>query len=174
MRKVTEKNLEVLYELLKGFEVALMTTVSREGLLLSRPMMAQEPIPDADLWFVTSLDTEKVRDIEVDPRLNLGYYRDSDKAWVSVSGKGRIERDSTRIKEMWKESWRIWFPEGPDDPDLVLIKVEVEHVIYWKPEAGKISVLFSLAKAYVTGQPPELDPPRSMDMRPQGKGEAHR
>ena len=41
----------------------------------------------------------KLADIENDPHINLSYYRDSNREWVSVSGIAMISRDRS-----WKET----------------------------------------------------------------------
>ena len=53
----TEKKLEQLYELIDGIETAMMTTRTREGALVSRPMQTQARRAGTDLWFMTSVDS---------------------------------------------------------------------------------------------------------------------
>ena len=54
----------------------MMTTRRRDGNLESRAMANQKPASGADLWFVTSDGTAKLRDLEFDPHINLSYYKD--------------------------------------------------------------------------------------------------
>lgn len=152
-------------KLVQEYDTAMMTTIGRDGHLHSRPMATQEPLESSPLWFATSLDTNKVEDLQKDPRINLSYYRPSDRAWVSVSGKARIDQDRTKIKALWKEDWKIWFPGGPEQPDLALLHVDAESVTFWQPESGKIGTLFSLAKAYVKGQEPDIKPPVTVSVK---------
>lgn len=159
-----EKNLDELYTLLKTFDTAMMTTVAGDGRLLSRPMATQDPpLPESDLWFVTAVDTEKARDLEADSRVNLAYYHEKDRSWVSVAGLARLELNRDRIRELWKEDWRVWFPEGPEDSELAIIHVMTESVIYWKPDGGRIRTLFEIARAYVKREEPDLEPPVVLD-----------
>ena len=53
----------------------------------------------ADLWFVTTDDTPKLRDLAADPHVNLSYYKDRTREWVSVSGTATITRDRQKIHE---------------------------------------------------------------------------
>ena len=152
-------DLDALYERLKDHDVGMLTTVSKDGHIHSRPMMTQEREPDADLWFVTALDTEKVEEIRQHPQVGVIYYRDSDKAYVSISGVAHLQQDRELIKRKWKESWRAWFPEGPDQANLVLIKIDAQEAEYWEPEGGKLKVMFETARGMVTGEHPELNPP---------------
>ena len=56
-------NFDELWERIKDHRTAMMTTVSKDGYIHSRPMMTQEREAGSDLWFVTSINTEKVDEI---------------------------------------------------------------------------------------------------------------
>lgn len=156
--------LHELHELLENFDVAMLTTVTNEGLLISRPMAVQHSeVNGTQLWFVTSVDTEKALDIENEPRVNLGYYKDSNKMWMSIAGRARLVRSSEHVQKLWKEEWRVWFPNGKDDPSLALLQVEPLHVTYWQPDGGQIKTLYSIAKGYFTGEFPNLPPPKDIE-----------
>ena len=143
-----------LYELLKKYKFAVMTTVSPDGTLHGRPMAVQEREPDADVWFATSLDTAKARDLEANPQIGLTYFEGPAKGYVSVSGKARLSRDPARIKHLWQPDWKLWFPNGPDDPDIVLLKVDVEQAEYIDPGTNKLVVLQALVRAVTGGDAP--------------------
>ena len=66
--------LEPLYQMIEKTDTAMMTTRRPDGHLQSRAMANQKHAAGADLWFVTSKGTAKLRDLELDPHLNLGYY----------------------------------------------------------------------------------------------------
>ncbi|WP_146588523.1 pyridoxamine 5'-phosphate oxidase family protein [Posidoniimonas polymericola] len=159
----TPEKLDELYELIDGMETALMTTRRPDGTMVTRPMATQDRGPLADLWFVTSIDTHKVEEIEADPHVCLGYYNDSTKEWVSVSGKATISQDRDKIRELHKPDWEMWFPNeggnrdgGPDDPRLALIFVEALSVHYMKAKHSKPVALFEIAKGMMTGSRPDL------------------
>lgn len=159
----TDKKLADLYDLIDGMEIALMTTRRPDGMLVTRPMDTQEQEDDADLWFVTSIETHKVDELEADPNVSLGYYDDGSKEWVSVSGTATISQDRARIHELYQPDWKVWFPDeggerdgGPDDPRLALIFVEAQTVTYLKSKYGAPRTLFEMAKGFVTGEQPDI------------------
>jgi len=47
-----------------------------------------------------------------------------------------------------------WFPGGPEDPSLGLLRVKVQRGDYWDVESSKLVQFFSLAKATLTKTPP--------------------
>ena len=103
--------LEKLYSHIDDIEVAMMVTRRADGHLQSRAMATQKRAPGADLWFVTLQDAHTLQDIERDPHVNLSYFRDSNKEWVSVSGVAAISRDKDKIRELYQPVWKIWFAE---------------------------------------------------------------
>ena len=85
--------LQKLYALIDDIEIAMMTTRRRDGHLQSRAMATQKPASGADLWFVTADGAGKLADLSFDDHLNLAFYRDGNREWISVSGTAVVSRD---------------------------------------------------------------------------------
>ncbi len=158
-----EKKLDELYGLIEGIEIAMFTTRRRDGRLVSRPMATQTQAEGSDLWFVTDIESDKLDELAFDPQVNLAYYKDRTREWVSVSGIARVTQDRRLIHELYRRDWKAWFGDaggerdgGPDDPRLALILVDVESVVYLKLDKPQPVVLFEVAKAMVTGSPPDV------------------
>ncbi len=171
----TEKKLAELYDLIEGIEIAMMTTRRPDGSLVTRPMDTQQQEDDADLWFVTSVETHKVDEVKQDPNVSLGYYNDGTKEWVSVSGKATISQDRAKIHELYKPDWKAWFEDeggdrngGPDDPRFALIYVDAQTVHYMKAKHNRVVTLFEIAKGMVTGDTPDLGREEQLGQRELG------
>jgi general stress protein 26 len=159
----TSKKLEQLADLIDGIEIAMLTTISADGLLVSRPMATQKRDPRGTLWFVTSTETQKVDELLKEPRVNLSYYKDRTREFVSVSGLARVVSARAKVRELYSEDWRAWFGDeggdrngGPDDPRIVLIAVEAQSAVYLKSDRPQPLVLLSLVKGMITGEPPHV------------------
>ena len=157
------KKLDNLYELIDGIEIAMFTTRRPDGHLVSRPMATQTQAEGSDLWFVTDIESHKLDELEFDPHVNLAYYRDRTREWVSVSGTATVSRDRRAIHELYQPDWKAWFGDeggarngGPDDPRLALILVDVESVTYLKVDKPHPVVLFEVVKGMVTGSRPDI------------------
>ncbi|MGV3721534.1 MAG: pyridoxamine 5'-phosphate oxidase family protein [Actinomycetota bacterium] len=155
--------LEKLYHLIDEIEIAMMTTRRADGHLQSRAMATQKRASGADLWFVTSEGAPKLRDLEGDPHVNLSYYNDGTREWVSVSGVATVTRDRQKIDELYAPDWKVWFPdEGDprhgtkDDPRYVLIGVDVHSAVFLEVNKPQPVVLFEIAKGWVTGKEPDV------------------
>lgn len=152
-----------LVDLVNDIEIAMMTTQRADGLLVTRPMATQECEFDADLWFVTSIESGKVADIRANPHVNIAYYSDSSKEWVSVAGEAVLSQDRGKIRDLYASDWKMWFGEeggerdgGPDDPRLCLIFVKPLSVHCMKSKYSKPRVLFEIAKGMATGKQPDI------------------
>lgn len=151
------------YAAIESIDTAMMTTRRADGHLRSRAMANQKPAGGADLWFVCKEGTAKLADIENDPHINLSYYRDSNREWVSVSGIAMISRDRAKIHELYAPDWKIWFDdEGDprhgtkDDPRMVLIGVKVHAAEFLEVNKSRPVLLYELVKGWVTGEEPEF------------------
>ena len=158
-----KSELDKLFEHIHEIEIAMMTTRRSDGHLHSRAMATQKRASGADLWFVTLESSPKVRDLEHDPHVNLSYYKDRTREWVSVSGIASLTRDREKIRELYAPDWKVWFPKegdprhgGPDDPRMVLIGVDVHAAMFLEVNQPQPVVLFELVKGWVTGDTPEL------------------
>jgi len=156
-------DLEKFYSAVEGIDTAMMTTRRADGHLRSRPMANQRPADGADLWFVTSEGSDKLADLAADPHINLAYYRDSNKEWVSVSGTAAISRDGQKIRELYAADWSIWFPKDgdprhgtPDDPRMVLIGITVHAAEFLEVNKPRVVMLYELVKGWITGTEPKL------------------
>ena len=152
-----------LYQLIDGIEIAMFTTRRPDGHLVSRPMATQTQAEGTDLWFVTDIESNKLDELEQDPHVNLAYYRDRTREWVSVSGTAIVTQDRASIRELYRPDWRAWFGDeggardgGPDDPRLALVLVEVHSVTYLKVNKPRPVVIFEVVKGMVTGTPPNV------------------
>ena len=162
--------LEQLYEMIDEIEVAMLTTRREDDHLESRPMATQKRVTGADLWFVAADGSGKLADVERDPHVNLAYYKDRTREWISVSGLATLSRDREKIRELHAPDWKLWFGEEgdprhgtADDPRLVLIGVEIHAASFLDITKPQPLVLFELAKGLVTGERVEIGETRRIE-----------
>ena len=126
-------------------------------------MATQKRAAGADLWFVALEGTPKLSEIAFDPHVNLAYYKDRTREWVSVSGIAELSRDRQKIHELYATDWKAWFPnEGDprhgtaDDPRMVLIGVDIHAAVFLEVNKPTPVVLYELVKGWLSGDTPEL------------------
>lgn len=157
------KELSKLFEMIDELDTAMLTTRRSDGHLVSRAMANQKHAGGADLWFVTTEGTSKLDELAGDPHINLAYYKDRTREWVSVAGLGKISRDREVIRRIYAADWKAWFPEEgdprhgtPEDPRMVLIGVDVHSAVYLEVNQPQPVVLYEIAKGWLMGTAPKI------------------
>jgi general stress protein 26 len=143
-----------LVELVREMPIAMMTTFGGSG-VRSVPMARQEVEPDAEMWFIAARGSRHVADIEGDPRVALTFS--SRDAWVALTGHAAVVDDRAKLDELWNTFAEAWLPGGPDNPEAVLLRVDVEQGEYWDTPGGKIASLISFARTRLTGETYDAD-----------------
>lgn len=144
-----------LNDLLKKFSTAMMITRSGDRSIHGRPMSIAEIGEDGELYFASSLDSGKLRDIELDPEVTLIFQGDS--VFISLQGTAHLSTDPELIDRLWSEAWRVWFPEGKNDPSLVILKIDPEDAEYWDNSGGGgLTYAMTAMKAYIKGEQPTI------------------
>jgi general stress protein 26 len=104
------------------------------------------------LWYFTDWSSPKVQEMQSDVRVALCYADPHRQAYVAVSGSSTLLRDPKKAKEIWSIEQRAYYPDGPEDHRLALLRVRIEHAEYWIAP-GRTSYLLAAAKAVMTGIP---------------------
>lgn len=136
-------------DLISASRFAMLTTVDDLGKLVARPMTVQEREFDGDLWFIASRDSTAVTQLGVNP--GAGVTITSNDTWVSLSGTAETVDDAAKVKDLWNPFVDAWFPEGPDDPNVVLIKFSSDSAEYWDTPGGRVASAISFVKSKITG-----------------------
>jgi len=145
-----------LGELIKGIEVAMLTTRASDGSLVSRPLQTLEFDRGDELVFFTAADSRKVEELGANPDVNIAYANPAKQVYVSVRGTARIDRDRAAIDALWSPMQKIFFPEGKDDPNLVVLHVRVRDAAYWESAGNFIARAIDFASGMLSKEPRDL------------------
>lgn len=148
---MSTSDIERLVELTQDSRFCMLTTVDTDGTLISRPMARQEVDLSVELWFIATRDSRKVGHIQADPTVSVTVS--SDTSWVSLAGQAEVVDDLEKLRELWSTFAEAWIPDGPEDPNAILIRVDVESAEYWDNPGGRVATVISLVKSKITGQP---------------------
>ncbi len=161
-----ENDLEKLRELVKDIDFCMLTTVDEGGGLHSRPMSSNGDIDEnGDIWFFTNASSHKVSEIAELPKVNVSFADPDNQRYVSVSGVAQVVRDREKIEELWRPEFKIWFPEGKDDPEIALLRVSLEKAEYWDSPSSTIGYALSFVSSLVTGKEPDMGENRKVDLQ---------
>jgi len=140
-----------LRELISHFTTAMLVTHDGISGMRARPMALVEVEDCCILWFISSKESSKTEEIKRDDRVSVICQKDQS-TYLSIAGSARLVESRAQIESLWQEAFKIWFPRGKNDPNLILIRVEPIQAEYWDNSGiNKVKYLLRAAEAYVTG-----------------------
>ncbi len=76
-------------------------------------------------------------------------------AYLSITARAVVRRDHAKAAEIWKSTDNIWW-QGPDDPNVCVLRVQPLTAELWDGPASKAVAIFEFVKARLTGAKPNL------------------
>ena len=123
-------NIDRVWDIIEKVGVCMLTTQFAGG-LRARPIETR-PDRDADLiFFVTDVRSAKEDEIEAAPDVGLVIFDPKDKAYLSITGRARVMRDAAKMKAVWRKTDELWWPGGPTDPNVCLMRIEPLTAELW-------------------------------------------
>jgi len=122
-----------LREIVDGIRFAMMTSVDGAGDVQSRPMPPQQADDDGTLWFLVPRQSSLTDQLREQPVVLITYGDVRSRSYMSVTGTATVLQDPAKAAELWDAAVRSWFPDGPADPEVAVIKVEVATDAYRHP-----------------------------------------
>jgi general stress protein 26 len=139
-----------LDDLLSSFRIGMLVVRSPDGIMSARPMAVSDR-QGFELWFMTSRHTGLAEALQSHGEA-LVTMQDSLR-YITLNGRARLDADRARIHKNFSESDKVWFPKGPDDPEIVLVHFRPEHAEYWDTSGGRgVAFVIQAAKAYLKGE----------------------
>lgn len=145
-----------LADIVKRFDNAILVTRNDSAPvgLHGRPMSIAKVDGDADLWFITSIDAPKSRELEAHPEALVTLQGPS--TYVVLQGIARVSQDRAKIDELWDKTYDVWFPNGKDDPDVAVVHVTISAGEFWDLRPAKrVKYLWEAAKAWFRHDTPK-------------------
>ena len=136
-----------------SLSVAMVTAADHLGTPTSRPLTTQQFDDDGVLWFFVSSEGTLARDVEKNPRVNVNYSDPARGVYVAISGYGRLVYDPDRIFALWDDELETWFGEGPLDPQLAVLRINVDRAEYWDEHSRGVIRLLARAHAALRREP---------------------
>jgi general stress protein 26 len=127
-----------LKELVTDIDIAMVTSVTVDGGLRSRPMVTREFAEDGALWFFMADDSSLAEDLREEHAVNVSYAEPKHHRYVSVTGNATQVHDNDKARKLWASSLKPYFPRGLDDPHLTLLCVRIETAEYWDAPSSKM------------------------------------
>ena len=144
--------IEKMKKLAEDARTCLFTTMTDSRPLPTRPMALQTVEADGSFYFFSAASSNKNDQLQEDSNVQLLFSNNGSSEYLSVYGTASISQDRAKIKELWNEFAKIWFQDGPDDPDLTLIRVQPQQARYWDTKHNKMVQWAKMAASMVSGK----------------------
>jgi general stress protein 26 len=118
----------------------------------TRPMATQQVDDEGCFWFLSSHSSDKDLDISADCYVQLLYANTGDSEFLSLFGTATIVEDMAKKRELFGPLAKTWFPKGPEDPDLSMVRVKPLEGYYWDTRNGKMVTLLKILASSIIGK----------------------
>jgi general stress protein 26 len=146
--------LERVWDLVEKVGVCMLTTRFAGG-LRARPLEARPDRAAGLIFFVTDVRSRKDDEIDARHEVGLVFIDQAANAYLSITAQAQVLRDPAKAAEIWRKTDDAWW-EGPDDPNVRVLRVEPATAELWDGPASKAVAAYEFARARVTGEKPRL------------------
>jgi len=153
-----------VWDIIEKVGVCMLTTKFVGG-LRARPLEARPDRNAGLIFFVTDVHSAKEEEIGATPDIGLVFFDSGDNAYLSITGRACVTRDAEKTKAAWRKTDEVWWPGGPDDTDVCLLRVEPLTAELWDGPASPVVTAFEFAKAKLTGAEPNLGENRKVTVK---------
>ena len=142
------ENTDRIWTAAEKIHTAMLVTQSGDR-LISRPMAPIVRRGEASIWFLTDRASGKLEDIAAHPQVSVSFSEGSDH--LAFHGPASVHDDRAIIKDLWSKGAQAYYPNGPDDPVVLALRVQPDHAEYWDGP-GSVIAIFKMAAAVATGK----------------------
>ena len=139
------------WDIIEKARIGMLTTQFASG-LRARPLEARADRDAGLIWFVTDIGGAKDDEINADQNIGLIFIDEDSRAYLSITGRASVTRDTAKAKEIWKKTDDIWLQGGPDDPNVRVLRVEPVTAELWDGPSSSAGATLEFAKARLTGE----------------------
>jgi general stress protein 26 len=161
---MSEAELDRVWEIMEDVAICMVTTHAG-GMMRSRPMHAISERDEGAIYFVTDTRGAKDDEIAAAPDVCLAFADIGDNTYLSITGRAEMIRDPDKAEEMWSSEAHAWWPRGPHDPNVRVLRVVPEQAEYWDTRGNSIVVALKMMTARMTGREPDLGENKKVPLR---------
>jgi general stress protein 26 len=149
------QSIDRVWDIIERVGIAMLTTQSAHG-LRARPLEARPDRREGIIWFLTDCRSGKDAELAAAPETGLVFIDGGEKAYLSITARAEVVCDPAKAAEIWKFTDKVWWPGGPADPTLRVLRVEPITAELWDGPSSLFVTAFEFAKARITGAEPNL------------------
>ena len=110
----------------------------------AQPMTAQVLGDENYIYFFTTKDNGLVRNMHENNRAIATFVSKGHDLFATIHGGLAEDQDRAKIDRLWNPHVAAWYPEGKNDPNLLLIRLDPESAQIWLNENNLLAGIKSL------------------------------
>jgi len=150
-----QADIERVWDIVEKVGVGMLTTRFAGG-VRARPVEPRLDREDGVIRIVTDARGMKDDEIERVPEVGLVVISVADKAYLSITARAAVTCDPVLAKKIWHKTDDMWWPDGPDDPNVRIIELTPSLAELWDGPSSSAVAAFEIAKSKLTGEKPNL------------------
>jgi general stress protein 26 len=158
-----DAEIERVWQVAEKIGTCMLVTSTGAG-MRARPMHALPDQGAGCIWFVTDRRGAKDHEIRGGPVVCLAFADTDSNTYLSITGGAEVLHDVAKAEELWSNEAQAWWPNGPTDPEVRVLRVVPDNAEFWDTRGNSITVALKLAAARMTGGQPDLGENRKVRM----------
>ena len=132
-------------KLMEESKAAYLTTIDTDGFPITRAMFNlrnRDQFPEFSKFFETqqnqftiyistNTSSSKVTHLDKNPKMCVYFCDTEDFKGFMLGGSVEIVDDKELKKKIWLDWWTRYYPEGLEDPDYTLLRLERKNARYY-------------------------------------------
>jgi general stress protein 26 len=120
-----------------------------------QPMAAFGDEEQGAIWFFTKKTTDLVKDTGGGHDAMVCVMAHDREFQACIHGELTVAHDQGKIDQYWSAYVAAWYPQGKDDPDLTLMRMDALDARVWVSQGG-LAYPLKIAKANLTHTEPNV------------------
>jgi len=123
---------DVAKEIMNNANTCALITVDTNHRPRVRMMGTLKPDEDFTVWFGTNPNSRKVKQIKQNREVTVYYTEEGNSGYVMLQGTAQLVNDSKEKEIHWKDDWKEFYPNYPDDYLLIKVSPNWLEVVSYK------------------------------------------
>jgi general stress protein 26 len=149
-----QAHIDRIWEVIEKAGACMMTT-RFSGALHVRPVVTLSKRRENAIWCLTDRRGVNEDEIEVAPEVYLTFVYPNEHVYLALTGEVFVSLDADETRSLWTCEQEAWW-SGPDDPNLLVMRVELWRAEMWESPANGPVADFQFAKARLFGTRADL------------------
>lgn len=155
IEKVRADARDALFDVLESNRVGMLGVVASDQHM--QPMTHFSDREGAEIWFITSAQTDLVRAVGLGARAHYCVMVPAGDFYACLSGTLEQSGDRAKLDELWSTVTSAWFEKGREDPDVALLKFALHEAAIWTSTDSSVNFGLEIARATVdAGHKPDV------------------